>query len=74
MKLIDLPEVQKLPVHEKLRLVDELWLSMTPELDLLEVSQEEKETLDKRWAAFLSDPGSALTLEEFQERMKTLGA
>jgi putative addiction module component (TIGR02574 family) len=74
MKLIDLPEVEKLPMRDKLRLVDELWLSMTPELDLLEVSQEEKETLDKRWATFLSDPNSALTLEEFQERMKTLGA
>jgi hypothetical protein len=43
MKLIDLPEVQNLPVREKLRLVDELWLSMAPELPSLEVSQEERE-------------------------------
>lgn len=73
MKLIDLPEVQNLPVREKLRLVDELWLSMMPELESLEVSQEEREALDERWATFLRNPGSALTLEEFQERMKTLG-
>jgi putative addiction module component (TIGR02574 family) len=73
MKLIDLPEIQNLPVREKLRLVDELWLSMTPELESLEVSQEEKETLDERWATFLHNPQSALTLEEFQERMKALG-
>lgn len=73
MKLIDLPEVQNLPVREKLRLVDELWLSMAPELNSLEVSQEEKATLDDRWANFLGDPASALSLEEFQQRMKALG-
>lgn len=73
MKLIDLLEVQNLPVREKLRLVDELWLSMTPELESLEVSQEERDILDERWATFLRNPGSALTLEEFQERMKALG-
>lgn len=73
MKLIDLPELQNLPVREKLRLVDELWLSMTPELESLEVSQHEREALDERWATFLRNPRSALTLEEFQERMKALG-
>jgi putative addiction module component (TIGR02574 family) len=73
MKLIDLPEVQNLPVREKLRLVDELWLSMTSELESLEVSQDEREALDERWAIFLRNPGSALTLDEFQERMKALG-
>lgn len=71
MKLIDLPEPQNLPVREKLRLVDELWLSMTPELESLEVSQHEREALDERWATFLRNPRSALTLEEFQERMKS---
>lgn len=74
MKLIDFPEVQNLPVREKLGLVDELWLSMTPELDSLEVSPEEREVLDERWANFLENPGSALTLEEFQQRMRTLRA
>lgn len=74
MKLIDFPEVQRLPVREKLGLVDELWLSMTPELDALEVSAEEREVLDERWANFMGNPGSALTLEEFQERMKTFRA
>lgn len=72
MKLIGFPEVQNLPVREKLRLVDELWLSMAPELKSLEVSQEEKALLDKRWANFLDDPASALTLDEFQEKMKAL--
>lgn len=73
MKLIDLPELQNLPVLEKLRLVDELWLSMTQELESLEVSQEERDALDERWVTFLSNPSAALTIEEFKERMKALG-
>jgi putative addiction module component (TIGR02574 family) len=59
-------------VQEKPQLVDELWLSMTPELESLEVSRRDRELLDERWAAFLKDPSSALTLEEFQQRMKAI--
>ncbi len=70
MKLIDLSELQNLPVQDKLRLVDELWLSMAPELDSLKVSQEERDVLDERWSNFLLNRSSALTIEEFQERMK----
>ncbi len=71
MTLTDLPEVRALSVREKLQLVDELWVSVAPELDALEVSAEEKGMLDERWAAFLKDPVSTLTLEQFKERLKT---
>ena len=63
-------QLDQMSVQEKLQLVDELWLSMTPELDLLEVAPETKHLLDQRWAAYLDDPSMALTLEEFQQRMK----
>jgi len=72
MKLADFPDVQDLPVRQKLELVDELWLSMTPELEALDVSDYEKELLDQRWQDFLRDPKSALTLDEFQQKMKAL--
>ena len=74
MKLADLPELQALSAKEKLELVDELWISVAPELDALEVSSEEKQMLDERWAAFLRDPASALTLEQFKKRLKALRA
>ena len=70
MKLADFPDVQDLPVRQKLELVDELWLSMAPELDTLEASEPEQELLDERWAAFIQDPESAITLDEFRKRMK----
>jgi putative addiction module component (TIGR02574 family) len=69
MKLADFREVRGLSALEKLQLVDELWLSVAPQLGSLPVSQEEKDLLDARWAAFLKDPSSALTLEQFQEKM-----
>ena len=72
MKLANFPEMRHLPVREKLELVDELWLSITPELGSLKVSEEEKEVLDERWAAFLKSPDSALTVEQFQDKVKAL--
>ena len=70
MRLTDFPDVQDLPVRQKLELVDELWLSMAPELDNLEASEPEQELLDERWAAFIQNPESAITLDEFRKRMK----
>ena len=67
-------QLDKMTVAEKLQLVDELWMSITPELVSLEVSPEDRELLDDRWAAFLKDPTSALALEEFQRRMKAIRA
>lgn len=66
--------VRALSAREKLQLVDELWMSVATELDALEVSAEAKGMLDERWAAFLQDPASALTLEQFKERLKALRA
>lgn len=70
MTLTDLPEIKALSAREKLELVDELWKSVAPELDSLQVSDEEKQILDKRWAAFLRNPAAALTPEQFKEQIK----
>jgi hypothetical protein len=43
---------------------------MAGELDSMEVTNEAKELLDERWAAFLADPSSALTIEGFRKKMK----
>lgn len=67
-------QLDQMTIKEKLELVDELWLSITPELDSLDVSPGDKKLLDERWAAFLNDPSTALTLEEFQQRMKVIRA
>ncbi len=72
MRLVDFPDVRDLPIIQKVELVDELWLSMTPELEVLDVSDCEKKLLDQRWEDFLEDPKSALTLDQFQQKMKAI--
>jgi len=71
MKLADLPEVQALSTREKLELADELWQDAAQDLESLEVSASEKKLLDKRWAAYLRDTSSALTLEQFKAKVKS---
>jgi putative addiction module component (TIGR02574 family) len=72
MKLADFPEVQALSTREKLQLVDEIWEEVSRDLENLDVTAAEKEMLDERWAAFMRDPSSALTLAQFKERIKAL--
>ena len=74
MTLADLPQVQALSAREKLQLVDELWTEVTHQVDILDVTSEEKQILDERWERFLANPSSALTLEEFQKRLHALRA
>jgi putative addiction module component (TIGR02574 family) len=74
MKLADLPEVQALSAREKLQLVDELWEDVARDVDSLEVSAEERQVFDERWAAFLHDPSRPLSLQEFKERVRALRA
>jgi len=74
MTLMELPQVQALSVREKLGLVDEIWESVSSDYDSLEVTQEEKDILDRRWADFLGNPGSALTLGDFKTKINALRA
>jgi putative addiction module component (TIGR02574 family) len=69
-----LPQVQSLSIREKLELVDEIWQTVTPEFEELEVNQEEKELLDSRWAMFLQNPDTALSVEQFKKELNALRA
>jgi len=42
MKLKELPQIMALSTAEKLELIDDLWISIEPELQQVEVSEEEK--------------------------------
>jgi putative addiction module component (TIGR02574 family) len=72
MSLAQLPQIQALSVREKLELVDEIWKTVHTEADSLDVSEEERILMDARWAEYLMDPGSALSLDDFKARLKRL--
>jgi putative addiction module component (TIGR02574 family) len=74
MNLTELPQVQSLTVREKLELVDDLWKSVSSELDTMEVTQEDKDMLDGRWFRFLQNPSSTLTVDMFKQELNALRA
>jgi putative addiction module component (TIGR02574 family) len=67
--LTEFPNIEALSTREKLELVDEIWKSVAVQPDSMEVLREEKDLLDQRWADFLRNPSSALTVDEFKGRM-----
>jgi putative addiction module component (TIGR02574 family) len=69
MTLTDLPQVQRLSAAEKLQLLGELWDSIAAEPANVPVSAQEKILLEERWQEHLRDPKSALSLEEFKQRL-----
>jgi len=74
MILSEIPQVQSLSIREKLELVDDLWKSVSTDLDTMEVTQEEKDILDERWSNFLQNPASALTVDQFKTQLHALRA
>jgi putative addiction module component (TIGR02574 family) len=74
MSLSELLQVQSLSIREKLELVDELWKSVSSDLDAMQATQEEKDLLDKRWSDFLQNPASALTVDQFKTELDALRA
>lgn len=69
-----LEELRKLPVADRLQLVEDLWDSIaedSPE-EAFPVSPELAEELDRRLAEFEADPDSALPWEQVRERIRRL--
>lgn len=60
MILAEIPQIQSLSIREKLELMD--------------ITLEEKELLESRWADYLAAPESALTIEQFKSRLKNFQA
>ncbi|HXE84999.1 MAG TPA: addiction module protein [Gemmatimonadales bacterium] len=56
MGQMSLSELLKLPVPERIRLVEAIWDSIAAAPDALELSDAEREELDRRWEAFERDP------------------
>ncbi len=74
MSLTEFPQVQALSTRQKLELVDEIWKDVAQDLASSEVTQDEKILLDSRWEAFLANPSSAMTLEQFKNGLEAIRA
>lgn len=71
-KTID--ELRKLPIAERLRLVEDLWDSIAEESseETFPVTPELAEELDRRLADLEADPDSAIPWEVVRDRIRRL--
>ncbi len=69
MGQMSLSELLKLPVPERLRLVEAIWDSIAAAPEALELSDAEREELDRRWEAFERDPSAGSPWSEVRARI-----
>ena len=67
---VRLDELKSLPLSERVQLVEDLWDSISAEMESLPLSDALKTEIDRRLEQYLADPSSALSLEEVRKRMK----
>ena len=69
MGQMSLSELLKLPVPERIRLVEAIWDSIAAVPEQLELSDAEREELDRRWEAFERDPSAGSPWSEVRARI-----
>jgi putative addiction module component (TIGR02574 family) len=69
MSSVDIQEILKLSVAERIELVEAIWdsIAMTPES--LPVTPAQKRELDRRLAEYRKNPGAGRTWEEIRDSL-----
>ncbi len=69
MRVIDIPQIEKLSIPEKILLVEDMWDNISSEESAIPVPQSHKTELDRRLARHKSRPGKLLSLDELQKKI-----
>ena len=59
-------EIKKLSIAERLLLVEEIWDSIAVENEAFELTESQREELDRRIESFKSDPSQGRTWDEIK--------
>ena len=70
MRVIDIPQLQKLSIPEKILLVEDIWDNISSEESTIPVPQSHITELDRRLARHKSIPGTLLSLDELRTRIE----
>jgi putative addiction module component (TIGR02574 family) len=65
----ELSQLLELPVSERLQLVEAIWDSLTEVPEAVPITDDVKEELDRRLAAYYADPSSARPWSEIREEL-----
>ena len=68
---IDLAKVLALPVEERIRLAQSIWDSVVEVPEAVEVTEEQREELNRRLDAYREDPSARSPWPEVKERILT---
>jgi putative addiction module component (TIGR02574 family) len=64
-------DISALPPGDQLRVVQAIWDQLPKDVGT-ELSVAQQAELERRWAEYKADPSSALTEDEFKERIRNL--
>jgi len=62
-------DISALPPSDQLRVVQAIWDRLPKDVGT-ELSAAQQAELDRRWAEYKADPSTALTEDEFRERIR----
>jgi putative addiction module component (TIGR02574 family) len=66
-------ELLKLPVAERIKLVEVIWDSIAAAPEALQLTEVEREELDRRWNAYERDPSLGCAGAEVRARIQRNG-
>lgn len=64
-------DIKQLSIPERILLVEEIWDSIVEEQETLELTDAQREELDRRLAAHRADPDAAIPWDEVKRRIGT---
>ncbi|MBI5603538.1 MAG: addiction module protein [Deltaproteobacteria bacterium] len=71
METVDLREIKRLSVSERILYVEEIWDSIVNDQHLLETTQAQREELDRRISAYEKNPEEVTSWEEVKSKIKS---
>ena len=66
---VNLSEVLRLPVDERLKLVESIWNSIAEFPDSLELTKAQRQELDRRLEAYEADPTAGIPWSELKSQL-----
>ena len=63
-------ELRKLPLAERLELVEDLWNSIAVDSEQLQLTQAQMDELDRRFADYEANPDAGVAWEEVRARAR----
>jgi putative addiction module component (TIGR02574 family) len=66
---VSLAELLELPVEERLKLLEALWESIAELPEALELTEAQKQELDRRLSAYQQDPEAGVPWPELKARL-----